>query len=97
MHLLKKKKNNNNKYYLHIFAIEQPDLNWENGECRKAICESSIKYWFDRGLDGFRVDVVNMYSKEPGLPDAEFLDPTSEYQDATPLYCNGPRIHKYLD
>jgi oligo-1,6-glucosidase len=65
------------EYYLHLYAVEQPDLNWENEQCRKAIFESSVKYWLDKGVDGFRVgefptllqsscsqlaDTVNMYS-----------------------------------
>ena len=43
------------EYYLHLFASEQPDLNWENEECRKAIYDSAIKFWLDRGVDGFRI------------------------------------------
>jgi oligo-1,6-glucosidase len=84
------------EYYLHVFAKEQPDLNWENEDCRKAIYETSMRFWLEKGVDGFRVDVVNMYSKVPGLPDAEVVKPESEFQDATALYCNGPRIHEYL-
>jgi oligo-1,6-glucosidase len=43
------------EYYLHLFASEQPDLNWENEECRKAIYKSAIKFWLDKGVDGFRI------------------------------------------
>lgn len=48
------------EYYLHLFAKEQPDLNWENEETRKAIYDSAMRFWLDRGVDGFRVDCVNM-------------------------------------
>jgi len=45
---------------LHLFAKEQPDLNWENEETRKAIYDSAMRFWLDKGVDGFRVDTVNM-------------------------------------
>jgi alpha-glucosidase len=84
------------EYYLHLFATEQPDLNWENSETRKAIYASSMEFWLDRGVDGFRVDTVNMYSKPPTLPDAPVVDPESPYQPAGVIYCNGPRMHEFL-
>ncbi|KAF3765303.1 family 13 glycoside hydrolase [Cryphonectria parasitica EP155] len=85
------------EYYLHLFAIEQPDLNWENPETRRAIYESSMEFWLKRGVDGFRIDTVNMYSKPPDLADAPVLDPSVLYQAASTLYCNGPRMHEFLD
>lgn len=84
------------EYYLHLFAAEQPDLNWENPETRKAIYASAMEFWLQRGIDGFRIDVVNLYSKPPGLPDAPIVDPDSFYQPAGLLYSNGPRIHEFL-
>lgn len=84
------------EYYLHLFAKEQPDLNWENPATRQAIYASAIEFWLSRGVDGFRVDTVNMYSKPPGLPDAPVVDPTTPYQPAGLIYCNGPRMHEYL-
>ncbi|KZZ99639.1 Alpha amylase [Moelleriella libera RCEF 2490] len=84
------------EYYLHLFATEQPDLNWENPVTRKAIYASSMEYWLDRGVDGFRVDTVNMYSKPGDLPDAPIVDPKAAFQPASLLYCNGPRMHEYL-
>ena len=84
------------EYYLHLFATEQPDLNWENAETRKAIYASSMEFWLDRGVDGFRVDTVNMYSKPPTLPDAPVVDPETPYQPAGMIYCNGPRMHEFL-
>ena len=84
------------EYYLHVYAAEQPDLNWENPECRKAIYDTAIRYWLERGVDGFRVDTVNKYSKVPALPDAEVTEPFEETQVAFSQYTNGPRIHEYL-
>ena len=84
------------EYYLHLFCPEQPDLNWENEETRHAIYESAMHFWLRKGVDGFRVDTVNMYSKAPGLPDASVVDLHSFDQPASSLYCNGPRMHEFL-
>ncbi|KAK9242449.1 glycoside hydrolase superfamily [Lipomyces tetrasporus] len=84
------------EYYLHLFCKEQPDLNWENPATRAAIYESAIEFWLRKGVDGFRVDTVNMYSKTPGLPDAPLTNSQTPWQDASALYCNGPRMHEYL-
>ncbi|KAJ3550113.1 hypothetical protein NM208_g143 [Fusarium decemcellulare] len=84
------------EYYLHVWAKEQPDLNWENPDTRNAIYASAMKFWLDRGVDGFRIDTVNMYSKPADLPDAPILDPKAPFQPAASLYCNGPRMHEYL-
>ncbi|OMP86089.1 Alpha-glucosidase [Diplodia seriata] len=84
------------EYYLHLFCPEQPDLNWENPETRAAIYESAMDFWLRKGIDGFRVDTVNMYSKPPTYPDAPITDPHSPYQPASALYCNGPRMHEFL-
>ncbi|KAF1358024.1 glycoside hydrolase [Lizonia empirigonia] len=83
------------EYYLHLFCPEQPDLNWENEETRKAIYKSAMEFWLDRGVDGFRVDTVNMYSKGEML-DAPITDPGSEWQFAGYQYCNGPRMKEFL-
>lgn len=85
------------EYYFHIFAAQQPDLNWENPETRKAIYKSSMEFWLKRGVDGFRIDTVNMYSKPPAFPDALIVEPAGMYQPAWTLVCNGPRMHAYLD
>lgn len=53
------------EYYLRLFAKEQPDLNWENEETRKAIYESAMRFWLEKGIDGFRVDVVNLSASLP--------------------------------
>ena len=84
------------EYYLHLFCPEQPDLNWENEETRNAIYDSAMHFWLRKGVDGFRVDTVNMYSKTAGLPDAPVTDPHSYDQPASSMYCNGPRMHEFL-
>ena len=84
------------EYYLHLFVPEQPDLNWENNETREAIYNSAVKFWLDKGIDGFRVDTVNLYSKPIDFPDGAITDPSSEYQLAPDLWCNGPRMHEFL-
>ncbi|KAH6625057.1 glycoside hydrolase superfamily [Chaetomium sp. MPI-SDFR-AT-0129] len=84
------------EYYLHLFAKEQPDLNWENEETRKAIYDSAMRFWLDKGVDGFRVDVVNMYSKGVEFKDAPVLDSRFYEQPAWMYYANGPRMHEFL-
>ncbi|KAL4884960.1 glycoside hydrolase superfamily [Aspergillus karnatakaensis] len=84
------------EYYLHLFCVEQPDLNWENPEVRQTIYSDAMEFWLKKGVDGFRVDTVNMYSKDPSYPDAPVLTPESDTQVAFSLFCNGPRIHEYL-
>ncbi|EKM51645.1 glycoside hydrolase family 13 protein [Phanerochaete carnosa HHB-10118-sp] len=83
------------EYYLHLFVKEQPDLNWENPDVRAAVFKT-MRFWLDRGCDGFRMDVINMISKVPGLPDAPVLDSTKEFQGASLYYANGPRVHEFL-
>lgn len=55
-----------------------------------------MDFWLKKGADGFRMDVINFISKEPGLPDAPITRPEQPYQDATALFCNGPRLHEHL-
>lgn len=76
------------QYYLHLFAPEQADLNWENPAVRaelKKVCE----FWADRGVDGLRLDVVNLIAKDQNFPD----DPTG---DGRRFYTDGPRAHTFL-
>ena len=75
------------QYYLHFFAVQQPDLNWDNPEVRHAVY-SMMKRWFDRGVDGFRMDVINMISKFPGAV-------TADGGNGAPM-CNGPMAHEYI-
>lgn len=83
---------------MHLFAKEQPDLNWENADCRKAIHDSAMRFWLNKGVDGFRIDTVNMYSKGPvsELRDAPIVNPGVYDQPAWMLFTNGPRMHEFL-
>ena len=82
------------EYYLHLFSRRQPDLNWENPEVREAVY-AMMRWWLDRGVDGFRMDVINMISKDPALPDGHERT-GGPYGDGTPYYLGGPRIHEFL-
>ena len=79
-------------YYLHLFAPEQPDLNWENPKVRDEIVDI-LRFWLDKGVDGFRFDVFNLYSKVYPLQD----DNTKfRFQKGTPYFVDGPRMHEFL-
>lgn len=82
-------------YYLRMFAKEQPDLNWDCKQVRQAVYKD-MRFWLDKGVAGFRMDVINMISKPEGLPDAPVTNPKSDIQKAVHLTCNGPRVHDYL-
>ncbi|MCU1584185.1 MAG: alpha amylase catalytic region [Microbacteriaceae bacterium] len=82
------------EYFLHLFSRKQPDLNWENPQVRGAVY-SMMRWWLDRGVDGFRMDVINFISKDPALPNAEAL-PGALYGNGAPYYNAGPRIHEFL-
>ena len=82
------------QYYLHLFDRKQPDLNWENPEVRHAVHEI-MRWWLDRGVDGFRMDVINFISKDTALPDGP-IAAGMLYGDGTPFYIGGPRIHEFL-
>ncbi|WP_235564796.1 alpha-glucosidase [Modestobacter sp. Leaf380] len=82
------------QYYLHLFSRKQPDLNWENPQVREAVYEM-MRWWLDRGVDGFRMDVINMISKQPGLPDGPPI-PGTPYGDGTVATFFGPRLHEFL-
>ena len=79
------------QYYLHLFSKKQPDLNWENPKVRQEVYDI-MRFWMDKGADGFRLDVASMYSKREGLPDGKVQKGTigSEH------YQNGPRIHEFF-
>lgn len=76
------------QYYFHSFAVEQPDLNWENPELREAIYEM-MRFWLDKGIDGFRMDVINLLKKIEGFPDAE-------NPQQIDYLGNNPGIHEFL-
>lgn len=80
-----------NAYYLHYFADKQPDLNWENPKVRQEIYKM-MRFWFDKGVDGFRMDVIPIISKDHSYPEM----PEIYKGDWGRFYANGPYIHEYL-
>lgn len=80
-------------YYLHLFSKKQPDLNWDNPTVRKEVFDM-MDWWCQKGIDGFRMDVISMISKVPGLPDGEVGE--NGYGAFGPYVCNGPHVHEYL-
>lgn len=83
------------EYYLHCFAVEQPDLNWESPRVVQAV-HDIMRFWLEKGVNGFRCDVINFIAKAPGYPDASVTDPLAAFQDASALFANGPQLHRYL-
>lgn len=81
------------QYYLHCFSVKQPDLNWENETVRREIYDM-MNWWCEKGIDGFRMDVVTMFSKDPAFPDGEVKN--GLYGDFGPYVSCGPRIHEFL-
>ncbi|MBF0808743.1 alpha-glucosidase [Rothia nasimurium] len=82
------------QFYLHLFSTKQPDLNWENPVVRKEVYDL-MRFWLDKGVDGFRMDVINLISKDPAYPD----DPqvaAGGGTDSITMAANGPRVHEYL-
>ncbi|CEG29044.1 alpha,alpha-phosphotrehalase [Bacillus sp. B-jedd] len=76
------------QYYLHLFDVTQADLNWENEKVRKHVYDM-MKFWFDKGVDGFRLDVINLISKDQSFPnDGE--------GDGRRFYTDGPRVHEFM-
>ena len=76
------------QYYLHLFAKEQADLNWENPVVREEVKEV-ISFWAEKGVDGFRLDVINLISKQQDFP-------SDDIGDGRRFYTDGPRVHEYL-
>ena len=85
------------EYYLHLFSRKQPDLNWENPAVRQAVYQM-MRWWLERGIDGFRMDVINFISKavrpDGTLPDGRVV--SGPYADPAPHTINGPRVHEFL-
>ncbi len=79
-------------YYLHLFSKKQPDLNWDNPQVRKEVFDM-MTWWCDKGIDGFRMDVISMISKTEEMPDGAMRGP---YGDFSPYCIHGPNVHKYL-
>ncbi|MDU1846545.1 MAG: alpha-glucosidase [Niallia nealsonii] len=82
------------EYFLHLFSKKQPDLNWENSKLRNEIYEM-MRWWLDKGIDGFRMDVINFISKPDEMLDGE-PKLGKKYASGSKYYRNGPRIHDYL-
>ncbi|QUB94989.1 alpha,alpha-phosphotrehalase [Leptotrichia sp. oral taxon 218] len=82
------------QYYLHLFDVTQADLNWKNEKVRKKVYEM-IKYWLNKGVDGFRFDVINLISKDQRFLNDDGSD-TRFVPDGRRFYTDGPKIHEYL-
>ena len=80
-------------YYLHLFSKKQPDLNWENEKVRQEVYDM-MTFWCEKGIDGFRMDVISMISKDQAFPDGKMNN--SLYGDFGPYCVHGPRIHEFL-
>lgn len=79
------------QYFLHLYTKKQPDLNWDNPAVRQEVFDLA-EFWAKKGIDGFRMDVINFISKVPGLPDM----PGDGLQIPMPYCANGPHVHEYL-
>lgn len=79
-------------YFLHLFSKKQPDLNWDNPTVRQEVFDM-MNWWLKKGVDGFRMDVISLISKEPGLPDKE---PGINGYATFNVSANGPHVHEYL-
>ena len=79
------------EYYLHLFTKKQPDLNWENPRVREEVYQL-MRFWYEKGVDGFRMDVIPLISKRLHFPDA----PIDFKKTIDTIYANGPRIHEFL-
>ncbi|SLN63956.1 Oligo-1,6-glucosidase [Aquimixticola soesokkakensis] len=77
------------QYYLHLFAQKQPDLNWDNPDLRAEVYDI-MRFWLDKGVDGFRMDVIPFISKDPALPDLPAGVKPQRH------YAEGPKLHDYL-
>ncbi|GLC80187.1 glycoside hydrolase family 13 protein [Lacrimispora brassicae] len=80
------------QYFLHLFSEKQPDLNWDNETVRTEVYDM-MKWWLDKGIDGFRMDVISLISKQEGLPDGPAM--INGYASFN-VSANGPRVHEYL-
>jgi len=79
-------------YYLHYFSVKQPDLNWENQKVRQEVYDL-MQFWFEKGIDGFRMDVISFISKDTSFQEL----PESYNGEFISFYSDGPKLHKYLN
>ena len=82
------------QYYLHLFAKEQPDLNWDNPVVRQEVYDI-LRFWLDKGIDGFRMDVITLISKDPAYPDGPVVQ-NKAYGSYYAGCATGPHVHEYL-
>ncbi|WP_404323753.1 alpha,alpha-phosphotrehalase [Cytobacillus firmus] len=80
------------QYYLHLFDVTQADLNWENEDLRRKVYDM-MEFWFKKGVDGFRLDVINLISKDQDFPDDDGSVPPG---DGRRFYTDGPRVHEFM-
>lgn len=80
------------EYFLHLFSKKQPDLNWENPKLRTEVYQL-MKFWLDKGIDGFRMDVIPLISKNTGFPSTDYKNFNDVIEN---VYANGPRVHEFL-
>ena len=81
------------QWYLHCFSVKQPDLNWENPKVRREVYDL-MAWWCDRGVDGFRFDVISMISKDQSFPDGK--PKKNGFGEYGPFVMNGPRVHEFV-
>lgn len=86
---------NTDEWYLHLFSEKQPDLNWENPSMREDVY-AMINRWLNKGVDGFRMDVINLIAKKPGLPDGGGETDSNGYTFASEHFATQPKLHDYL-
>ena len=86
---------NTGQWYLHLFSEKQPDLNWENPSVREEVY-AMMNRWFDRGVDGFRMDVITVIAKAPGLPDGTGEPGNGGYVFSPEHFAFQPKLHEYL-
>ncbi|HSP60747.1 MAG TPA: alpha-amylase family glycosyl hydrolase, partial [Ornithinimicrobium sp.] len=82
------------EYFLHLFSRKQPDLNWDNPQVRAAV-HAMMRWWLARGVDGFRMDVINLIDKPEGYPDGQ-VPPDGLWGDAFSMVATRPRVHEHL-
>ena len=82
------------QYYLHLFAKGQPDLNWENPKVREEV-QDILRFWLDKGIDGFRMDVITLISKDPAYPDGPVIQ-NKAYGSYYAGCASGPRVHEFI-
>lgn len=83
------------QWYMHIFSRKQPDLNWENPKVREAVSDL-VNWWLEKGIDGFRLDAINIISKPEGLPDDPSVDPNKHSSSIPFVIKNGTKVHEWM-